>query len=110
MLEACNGLDSIVAIIKFLLKIVQWAVPLILIVLGTVDLVKAVMAGKEEDIKKNQKVLIKRVIAAVIVFLVPIIVSILMSWIGSDDWRTCWTQTGDDIKSILGGENMGIPE
>ena len=104
----CQGLDSVVAIVKFLLKIIQWIVPIILIVLGTIDLVKAVIAGKEDDIKKNQQVLIKRVIAAIIVFLVPLIVSILMGWIGTDDWKTCWTETEGNIQGILGGNDLGV--
>ena len=56
---ACNGLDQLVVIVKFILKIVQYVVPFILIVLGTFDLVKAVIAGKEDDIKKHQQTLIK---------------------------------------------------
>lgn len=90
---ACNGLENVVGIVKFALNIIQWVVPIILIVLGTVDLVKAVTQGKEEEIKKGQKILIQRIIAAVIVFLVPLIVSIIMGWLGSSDWKTCWTGT-----------------
>ncbi len=101
VLADCEGLGDVVAIVKFILKIIQWVVPIILIVLGTIDLVKAVIAGKEEDIKKNQKVLIKRVIAAVIVFAVPLIVSIVMGWIGNDEWKECWNSTSSDISNIF---------
>lgn len=104
----CNGLDNIIAIVKFLLGIVQWIVPVVLIGFGTVDLVKAVIAGKEDDIKKNQQVLIKRLIAAVIVFLVPLIVSIIMGWIGTTDWKDCWKNTDGTIEGILGGEDLGV--
>lgn len=103
---ACHDLGNIVKIVKFLLTIIQWVVPIILIVLGTIDLVKAVIAGKEEEIKKNQTNLIKRVIAAVIVFLVPMIVTILMGWLGNDDWKTCWNNTSGDIKTLFGIENL----
>ena len=51
--DACHGLGNIILIVKFLLTIVQWVVPIILIVLGTIDLVKAVVAGKDDDIKKQ---------------------------------------------------------
>lgn len=114
VVKACQGLTSIVLIVKFLLTIIQWIVPIILIVLGTIDLVKAVIAGKEEDIKKNQTALIKRVIAAVVVFLVPMIVTILMGWIGNDDWKTCWnnTTTPNSLKSLFGIEDLdgGAPK
>ena len=78
ILADCNGLEAVVSVVKFILKIIQWVVPIILIVLGTIDLVKAVVAGKDDDIKKHQQTLIKRIIAAVIVFLIPMLVSILM--------------------------------
>ena len=104
--SACNGMDSLVSLVKFALNIIQWVVPIILIVLGTLDLVKAVIAGKEDDIKKNQQTLIKRIIAAVIVFLVPVIVTVLMGWIGSSDWKTCWKNTSSSISGIF--QNQGI--
>lgn len=105
VLADCEGLDNVIVVVKFILKMIQWVVPIILIVLGTIDLVKAVIAGKEEDIKKNQKVLLKRVIAAVIVFAVPLITSIIMGWIGNDDWKECWNSTkSSDISNIFNGD------
>lgn len=108
ILDECNGLGSVVIIVKFILNIIQWIVPIILIVLGTIDLVKAVIAGKEDDIKKNQQILIKRIIAAVIVFLVPLIVTILMGWLGSEDWRNCWNNQNDkNISDLFKTDNLG---
>lgn len=98
---ACNGLDQLVVIVKFVLKIIQWVVPVILIVLGTIDLVKAVIAGKDDDIKKHQQTLIKRVIAAIIIFLVPLIVTIIMGWIGNSDWKTCWNSASGNLSDIF---------
>lgn len=90
--STCTDLKGVIAIVAFILRIIQWVVPIILIVLGTFDLVKAVTAGKEEDIKKGQQILIKRVIAAVIVFLVPLLVSVLMGMIGNTKWKACWKE------------------
>ncbi len=88
--ECQPDLQKIVNILKFVLTAIQWLVPILLILWGTIDLVKAVVAGKEDDIKKNQKALIKRVISAVIVFLLPLAVSILMGLIGEEGWKACW--------------------
>lgn len=101
----CEGLGAVVSVVKFILKIIQWVVPIILIVLGTIDLVKAVVAGKDDDIKKHQQTLIKRIIAAVIVFLIPMLVSILMGWIGNDDWKDCWKSRSDSINSLFNKSN-----
>lgn len=105
--SSCHGLENIVLIVKFLLTIVQWVVPIILIVLGTIDLVKAVVAGKDDDIKKHQQTLIKRIIAAVIVFLIPMLVTVLMGWIGNNDWRTCWNNTSGGISSMFKTNSLG---
>ncbi len=105
VLADCNGLEAVVSVVKFILKIIQWVVPIILIVLGTIDLVKAVVAGKDDDIKKHQQTLIKRIIAAVIVFLIPMLVSILMGWIGNDDWKTCWKKADGSINSLFNSSN-----
>ena len=97
----CEQLGPVLGVAGFVLKVIQYAVPIILIIIGSIDLMKAVMAGKEDDVKKNQKVLIKRAIAAVLVFLVPLMVSILLGLIGSDDWKECWTKYKDaDIINI----------
>lgn len=101
-----EGVGNIIAIVGFILKVIQWIVPIILIVLGTIDLVKAVIASKEDEIKKQQQILIKRIIAAVIVFLVPLIVSILTGLLGTDDWKTCWNDNHNkSIKNILNVDN-----
>lgn len=106
ILADCNGLEAVVSVVKFILKIIQWVVPIILIVLGTIDLVKAVVAGKDDDIKKHQQTLIKRIIAAVIVFLIPMLVSILMGWIGNSNWKECWvSSTKDSINSLFNSSN-----
>ncbi len=54
---------------------IQAAIIVILIVLLIIDLGKAVMAGKEDEIKSAQKLAIKRVVYALVVFLVPWIVN-----------------------------------
>ena len=88
----CNDgdLQKIVNVLYFALTVIQWLVPVLLILWGTIDLVKSVVAGKEDDIKKNQKTLVRRVISAVIVFLIPLAVTILMGLIGSAGWKACW--------------------
>ena len=97
-----TDMQNIIAIVGFVLRLIQWVVPIILILLGTIDLVKAVIAGKEDDIKKNQKVLVKRLIAAIIVFLIPLLVTTITGLIGADSWKDCWTKHHtDSITTIL---------
>jgi len=83
-------LKTIVQVIKATIQVVQILVPMGLIIMGTIDFLKAVVAQNEENIKKNQMVFIKRVIAAVIVFTVVAIVMALTEFLGNDQWKECW--------------------
>jgi len=88
----CNNPDllSLIGIAKKILLILQIAIPIALLIFGTMDLGKAVMAGDEKEIKSATGILIKRVIAAVAVFLLILIVSVVTGWVGGDEWKACW--------------------
>ena len=95
----CTYLNPIISIIKTVLSIVQWAIPIILIVIGTFDMMKAVVASKEDEIKAAQKLLIKRVVYAVIIFLVPTLVYLVFNIVsntdgisGTGNFWDCWDQ------------------
>ncbi len=93
LIDICSDSNT-VGIFKFwgyILKVAFIAVPILLIVMGSIDILKAVAANKEEDIKKAYSTLIKRIIAAVIVFLVPIIVNLFMNAVLGVDKSNCYT-------------------
>lgn len=57
-------------LVHYLVLFIQIFIPIILIVLGMLDMGKAVMSNDEKTMKENQQTLIKRIIYAVIVFLI----------------------------------------
>ena len=67
------------------INIIQIIVPIILVVMGAVDFLKAISSQKEEDIKKAQGTFIKRLIMGALVYFVVVIVKFLISIIGNDD-------------------------
>lgn len=71
--------------IHTIVVIIKIVVPIILIIFGMIDFLKAVTAAKEDEIKKGQQTFIKRVIAAILVFFIIQIVQILIRFIASDD-------------------------
>lgn len=83
---AKGGVDltTVMGVFKLIITIIQYLVPVVLILWGSMDLFKAVTAGKEDDIKAKQKTLIKRAIAAAIVFILPWAVITIMSFLGED--------------------------
>ena len=88
----CNNTDllSIIGIAKTVLRVLQIGIPIILLIFGTIDMGKAVMAGEEKEIKAATNILIKRAVAAVIVFLLFMVVSVITGWVGGTEWKECW--------------------
>lgn len=96
----CTGLMPVVRFVRDgIMPLFQIGIPIVLIVLGTIDLGKAVVAGKEDDIKKNQQMLVKRAISAVAIFFVVTLVSFVFSIFSSSnsqaegttgDFMQCW--------------------
>ena len=94
-------LADIIAIVKWVINIICWVIPILLIVLCIFDIAKIVTAGNIDDKLKKEVTgrITTRIIFAVIIFLVPTIVSILFQFIpvsGKDvsldgvTWRDCW--------------------
>lgn len=70
---------KVIWFIKELLGYVFVLVPIGLIIMLSVDFAKNVIAGREDDMKKNLNVAIKRLIMSVIIFFIPTVVSVVMS-------------------------------
>lgn len=68
-------------VIKWVLKIVRIAVPILLIVLVTIDFSSAVISQDQDSIKKATSKAIKRGIAALAFFFVPLFVNVMLDWL-----------------------------
>ncbi len=78
----CSKTANIWQIVGYVLLVFKIAIPILLIVFGMIDLGKAVIASKEDEIKKATSSLIRRAIAGIIIFLLPTIISYVMTLIG----------------------------
>jgi uncharacterized membrane protein len=87
--EICDGLSPVLRIVGIVVWGIRVVVPIILIVVGMIDLAKAVTEKSEEKIKEAQQKLVKRAIAAVLVFLVVSLVTVVMSIVGNKDYEAC---------------------
>lgn len=105
ILDSCHGLEPVVRLVKLgVFPIIQIGIPIILIIMGSIDLGKAVLSSDEKAIKGAQGALVKRCIAAVAVFFVVTIVQLIFGLFassgvagdgegeisGTGDWWTCW--------------------
>ena len=65
--------------------LIRIAVPIILIVFGIVDFFRATFSDNEDNMKKDRERFIKRIIAAIIVFIVPMFVHLVLT-IANNVW------------------------
>lgn len=93
--DITNFIHNIIVLIKF-------GVPILLVILGMLDFFKAVIAGKDDEMKKSQHIFIKRLIAGVVVFFIISITQFVISIVdGSDSeiWKCA--------SAIMNGTNQG---
>lgn len=92
--NGCPGVSNIpyklINIVSTIITVIKFGVPILLIIFGMLDLGKAVIASKEDEIKKGQQLFIKRVIAAILVFFVITIVQLMVSLVKSNDDVDIW--------------------
>ena len=79
---SCDNLKFILRIAAYLLKVIQWVIPILLILLITFDFLKAVIGGDEKKSKEALTKVGKRLLYAVILFLIPMLVKMIFREVG----------------------------
>lgn len=85
--------SKIVTLIRTVITAIQIGVPILLVIWGMLDLGKAVVAQKEDEIKKGQQTFMKRLLAAAIVFFVVVVVRFIVQLATSGETiedTSCW--------------------
>lgn len=114
----CSQTANIWQILGYVLLVFKIVIPILLIIFGMIDLGKAVIASKEDEIKKATGSLVRRAIAAVIIFLLPTLISFIMTIVGGfssdakedfDVCKSCITSPGGECAAkaseLWGTEN-----
>ena len=95
----CEESKNIWIFVGTIINVLKIAIPIIIVIFATLDLGKAVIAGKDDDIKAAQKLLIKRLIYGVLIFFVVTIVQTLIALVTDD--TTIDTETNGGATSNL---------
>lgn len=88
----CADSAKIWQFVGWILLVFKIVIPLLLIIFGMVDLGKAVVGSKDEEIKKATGTLVKRAIAAIAIFFVPTLIGIIFRIVPGNtdaDWGKC---------------------
>ncbi len=102
VLVPCGSIDvpNVIAnLTQTIYTVIKIGVPLLLILMGMLDLGKAVMSQKEDEIKKQQGIFVKRLIAAALVFFVFAIVQLLIGIVADDNEAS---EISTCLKNLLG--------
>ena len=78
----CGFSDRLLLYAGNIIKWVKYIVPIIVIIMGILDFIKAMNADKDDEMKKAQKRFIKRIIAAALIFITPIIIEFILTKMG----------------------------
>ena len=83
--EICENSNflQIVQVIWNIIHVFCIVIPILLILMVSIDFAKNVISGSEEITKKNLQIILKRIISSVAVFLAPIIVRFSLSLLGN---------------------------
>ena len=77
----CYKTAIIWQVVGYVFLIAKIVIPIILIILGMVDIGKAVISSDDKAISKAAKTLLIRTIAAVCIFFVPTIIKVLFEFV-----------------------------
>ena len=77
----CEDLIPFFRVLRYILNLIKWGIPIVLIVMVTIDLVK-VLTGNEKDFSNVKSKIFKRVLYSIIIFIVPTIISLIFRNIG----------------------------
>ena len=94
----CNSdMQVIFKVIITLFDLIRFFIPIILIVLCTIDIFKLIVSKKEDEIKKLRKDVLMRFVYAIIIYLLPFIIPTFLRLVNNiipfdydDSWKNCW--------------------
>lgn len=75
----CNLSSEIIAFIYNILKWLKYIAPVLVIILGIIDFIRALAAQDDDAMKKAQGRFVKRLIAAALLFLLPLIIDYILN-------------------------------
>ena len=104
LLTFCVETKDVWSTVGKVLLVFKIVIPILLIIFGMIDLGKAVIGSDEKAIKEATNSIIRRLIAAIVIFFIPSIVGAIIGLVGSwqedakaedyDVCKTCLTKPG----------------
>lgn len=110
-IKACGNLngipDKLPRLTSEVFLLIEIAIPILLVIMGTLDLFKGITANKEDEIAKGRKMFFKRLATAALVFFIISITKLIVSFLDGDNSLTltacmdCFINNKCDTKEKL---------
>ncbi len=98
-LDVCGeDLIWVIQVLRIVIRVLQIAAPLALILFGSLDFFRAIVSGDEKEMKAKRKPFIGRLISAIIILLLPTLVNLIMRTVAKNTNNTfanCWNAAGE---------------
>lgn len=79
--DFCTKMSGMLKIVGWVVTVFKFVIPLIIVIYGMIDLGKAVVASKDDEIKKAAKQIGIRLAAGILIFFIPSLVMLVFGWI-----------------------------
>ena len=89
--DFCSEMSGMLKIVGYVVTIFKVAIPLIIVIYGMIDLGKAVVASKDDEIKKAAKQVGVRLAAGILIYFIPSLVMLVFGWIS--DYNNLMTES-----------------
>ncbi len=94
----CNSdMQTVFRVIVTLFDLIRFFIPIVLIVLCTIDIFKLIVSKKEDEIKSLRKGVVMKILYAIIIYLLPFIIPAFLRLADSivpfnydNSWKDCW--------------------
>jgi cell wall-associated NlpC family hydrolase len=100
ILTVCNNADllSVMILVRKLLDLLQIIVPIGLIIFISIDVLRAIISNKQDEIYKKLHAIPIRIAAAVIIFFIPTIISFVMSMVDNTfEYASCFDNASEEF-------------
>lgn len=95
VVSTCNSrmLSVVLPAVKNIMTIIQIVAPILLIIMSVVELAR--LTANPDD-KKGVKKIINKILAAVIIFFIPVFINVVMGLVGENtNFSSCWNNAAD---------------
>ena len=78
----CQSTAKVWQLIGYIILILKILIPIVLIILGIIDLSKSIVSNDDNTMKKQITALSKKIISGIVIFFIPTIINYIFSLVG----------------------------